>query len=162
MVAVKREDLVMGYSYDARTGKLCCDSCGNIGGVRKRTCPHKVDGMPYCSPSALCSACYAKYRDTLHDGCAEAAARSQARADEENAALACGSHLWRTSWGDWHDAVPAGLVGVRFVSETEEVFALISEATYDRLGDYRRLGLVPTLERLHADGCPVQQIPAFA
>jgi len=41
----------MGYCYDA-DGKLCCDVCGDSGGVRKNRCP-----FGYCQPIALCQKC---------------------------------------------------------------------------------------------------------
>ena len=42
----------MGYSYDAITGLLACDICGNCGGVRKYHCPFK-----WCQPTAACRDC---------------------------------------------------------------------------------------------------------
>ena len=35
----------MGYCYGRNAHgnmALACDNCGTVGGVRKRTCPHKV------------------------------------------------------------------------------------------------------------------------
>ncbi len=46
----------MGYSYDARTGRLCCDSCGIDGGVRRVRCP-----FGWCPADALCAECRVKY-----------------------------------------------------------------------------------------------------
>ncbi len=42
----------MGYIYEHRTNRLCCDCCGQAGGVRKRRCPHG-----YCPAAALCAKC---------------------------------------------------------------------------------------------------------
>jgi len=45
----------MGYVYEGRhsgRGRLCCDACGNAGGVRKVRCP-----FGYCQATALCPAC---------------------------------------------------------------------------------------------------------
>ncbi len=41
----------MGYCYDMKM-RLCCDLCGQAGGVRKHRCPHG-----YCPSPALCAAC---------------------------------------------------------------------------------------------------------
>ena len=44
----------MGYSYTA-DGKLCCDSCGKAGEVRKQRCP-----FGWCPARALCPECRRK------------------------------------------------------------------------------------------------------
>lgn len=44
----------MGYSYETISGKLCCDSCGKSGGVRKKNCP-----FGWCPADALCAECRA-------------------------------------------------------------------------------------------------------
>lgn len=41
----------MGYCY--QDGKLCCDACGAVGGVRKRRCPYG-----WCSAPAICRSCW--------------------------------------------------------------------------------------------------------
>lgn len=105
----------MGYCYDSRSGALVCDSCGCSGGVRKRTCPHKVDGLPYCSPPALCKECYKQEGGIrMHDRCKEPAAARQRERYEQQRMLDGGALLVRTAWGSWHDDVPKGFAGVRF------------------------------------------------
>ncbi len=49
----------MGYSTDS-SGRLCCDSCGVSGGVRKIRCPWN-----YCPRIALCKNCKTKHADKL-------------------------------------------------------------------------------------------------
>jgi len=131
----------MGYSYDARTGRLCCDACGDASGTtRKQTCPHRVHyaeggSLPYCYPSALCKTCYATRKATLHDGCADGAARQTAQQQIRAAKLAAGEYERRTAWGSWHATVPAGLVGVRFVAQDgRQQYWLVPEADYQRAG----------------------------
>jgi hypothetical protein len=46
----------MGYSYETRTGRLCCDVCDKAGDVRKYKCP-----FGYCPAIALCPDCKAKH-----------------------------------------------------------------------------------------------------
>lgn len=118
----------MGFCYDIR-GRMCCDRCGLSGGVRKRTCKYKVlsdslygprQSLPYCPPPALCSACYRALGGIrIHDGCKEPAAASQADADAIEAVLDSGDLLSTTAFGDWHNEVPAGMVGLRFTGRTQ-------------------------------------------
>ena len=126
----------MGYSYSVPGNRLCCDSCGHDGGVRKRTCPEKIhyaDGgaLPYCYPSALCPSCYAKHKATLHADCKAGAAKRNAEEVARGARLAGGDFEVRTGYGAWHKAVPVGSVGVRFVGTGgREEFRLLPEAEY--------------------------------
>jgi len=46
----------MGYCYDARTRQLCCDACGEHGGVIRKRCPFN-----WCQATALCAGCRAKH-----------------------------------------------------------------------------------------------------
>jgi hypothetical protein len=113
----------MGYSYDWNN-RLCCDSCGQSGGVRKRKCTQKVltdshrsetrFSINYCYPSALCSTCYQGCKTTLHDGCKEGAAKSQAQYDATQARLEAGEHLLISGRGSWAEDVPEGFVGATF------------------------------------------------
>jgi hypothetical protein len=93
------------------------------GGVRKRTCTHKVtddglrttDGhrysMPYCYPPALCAGCYARLGGVrLHDACKEGADRMQRESDAKRALLEAGEKLLISASGDWKDGVPTGMV----------------------------------------------------
>jgi hypothetical protein len=135
----------MGYSYDGR-GKRCCDHCGKPGGVRKRTCIHKVlsdslystDGhrhsLPYCSPPALCSPCYKALggRHWIHAACEVGAAASQARADAIEAQLDAGEFLPTSAFGDWHAKVPSGKVGIIYRGRAGKRYALVSDADYKR------------------------------
>lgn len=86
----------MGYSYDGR-GRLCCDNCGESGGVRKARCP-----FGWCSPAALCPDCRAKFKDRLTkethraQGCEEKANWSRLSDVEKVVMLGQGKYL-RTS-----------------------------------------------------------------
>jgi hypothetical protein len=131
---------------------LCCDNCGQTGGVRKRTCPHKVLGdslfsvvpglrgeLPYCSPAALCSRCYHAHKATLHAGCKEGAARQQAKADQIEEMLESGAYLRTAAWGEWHEKVPAGRVGVAFKNrEGAKVYYHVAAHEYGAIGEPRR------------------------
>jgi hypothetical protein len=103
----------MGYCY-TNAGALCCDRCDRSGGVRKRTCPHKVGGLPYCYPMALCQECYEAVKDKLHVNCKERAAARQAEEDAKLTTLKTGAFERGAAWGDWHEMVPKGMVGVVF------------------------------------------------
>lgn len=133
----------MGYCYEAYgSRRLCCDKCGQPGGVRKRKCPYTVLGdslrgarqaLPYCYPPALCAACYAALGGLrgLHGAsCAEGAAASQAEADAIEAALDAGESLSIAAWGDWEPSVPTGMVGVAFSGRAGEIYRLMAEADY--------------------------------
>lgn len=152
----------MGYSY-AKGGGVCCDSCGGTP-ARKRTCPHKVIGstfrmrpavrsaLPYCQAPALCSTCYQREKATLHADCKEGAERAQRAADKEQCRIDAGEFLRAAAWGDWHEQVPAGKVGVLFVNQDkEERFYLVPSAEY-------RGGGAPTIP---ADYSEVIPIPAL-
>ena len=131
----------MGYSTDW-TGRLACDSCGHSGGVRKRRCPYKVDHhdgtapLSYCMAPALCDACYKAeggLRGVHGERCRENAAKAQEMADAEHARLVAGDAKIRTRWGSWHEMVPAGYVGARYVSaDGTETFVLVVESTPDQ------------------------------
>lgn len=130
----------MGYSYDFR-GRLACDGCGATGKTRRRKCPHTVLGdslrgprfrLPYCPAPALCPECYAKHGPSkkLHEGCAEGARKSQAEADAIEAQLDAGVMFNTAAWGDWHETVPAGMVGVVFRGRAGEQWSLIPADRY--------------------------------
>lgn len=126
----------MGYSYSDR-GRLACDACGAAdGNTRKRTCPHRIQyaeggSLPYCSAPALCAACYAKRKGTLHDGCKAGAAKRNQDEIARGARFAAGELEVRTAYGDWHAAVPDGFVGVTFKARGAEAHRLIPKAVYD-------------------------------
>jgi hypothetical protein len=127
----------MGYCY-SQAGRLCCDACGNDSGVRKRTCPYKVhysDGtgsLPYCSPSALCATCYTKYKDTLHTGHKEGAAKRTAEEAARGAKLQAGDLEVKSAWGSWCPTVPTGFTGVFFANPftKDETYRLLPSADY--------------------------------
>lgn len=130
----------MGYSTDMR-GRLCCDNCGTSGGVRKRTCPHKVtsdslrgarSALPYCYPPAVCAPCFTKLGGNrqLHARCKEGAAESQRQYDEIEAQLEAGESLSTTAWGDWHEKVPEGMVGLVFHGRAGKEYRVIAKADY--------------------------------
>lgn len=87
----------MGYVYDARTGQLCCDSCGKHGGVRRVRCKYG-----YCQALALCADCrkgdtLKQFRQHCEKNCKEAAAEFAAREAEKEAALAAGHYVFCAS-----------------------------------------------------------------
>lgn len=120
----------MGYSYgyDGISGRvlLACDSCGNAGGVRKRTCTHKVShlnettgtthNLPWCQPPALCSPCFKTHGGgkAIHADCAEGAAAAQTRENEKTARMRRGDAIVASAFGSWHESVPEGSTGVIF------------------------------------------------
>lgn len=128
----------MGYSYCARTGRLDCDGCGAATGTtRKRTCPYRVEyaeggSLPYCQPAALCSTCYIKHKPTLHARCKDGAAEANRRELTRAARLTAGDYERRTAWGDWHETVPAGLIGLRFVNRAGHEEYRLVDAGRDR------------------------------
>ena len=126
----------MGYCYGG-DGRLACDACGTVGGVRKRTCPHRVryqngSSLPYCPAPALCRECNDKHRATLHAKCAAGAAVSQAHEDKRAAILGAGGLLLRAAWGDWHANVPEGLVGCVFQGNGERRYRLLTKQEHER------------------------------
>lgn len=150
----------MGYGYGwTETGRmaLACDKCGNVGGVRKRTCPYKVSSsahrstgrytLPYCPAPALCSPCYKALgglRGVHGQSCAEGAAAMQATEDAEQAALDAGDLLVAAAWGDWAEGVEPGYVKVKFTGNGREVERHMPKALYEpgkikRLSQYDRM-----------------------
>ncbi|QBP33372.1 hypothetical protein SEA_BRUTONGASTER_158 [Gordonia phage BrutonGaster] len=136
----------MGYSFDY-SGKLCCDNCGQSGGVRRRKCKYKVTlrnggQLHYCPPPAYCAACY-KLRGGLNgvhdDRCREGAEQSQAREDRRNALLDEGKHLVGAAWGSWDDRVPDGMVGVVFQNGASERWVLVDADAYRQRDDFTTL-----------------------
>lgn len=139
----------MGYSYTS--GRLCCDACGQSGGVRKRTCPYTVTDergqtLPYCYPSALCAKCYAERKARLHGAeCKAGAAASQARYDEKREALNAGKHLLSSAISGIA-GVPAGFCRVTFRGQfgAESVY-LIPDAEYDARETFASAAVTPDL-----------------
>lgn len=113
----------MGTITDS-AGRLCCDKCGQSGGVRKRTCPYKVrcdslrsmygqrPVLSYCSPWALCSPCFkvlGGLRGVHGDSCRDGAAQSQAEYDAIELALEAGELFVVSA-----STTPEGMVAVTF------------------------------------------------
>lgn len=131
----------MGYCYGLTSSgryALACDACGAVGGVRKRTCPHKVHyaeggSLPYCYPSALCASCYKTRKATLHVGCPEGAAKRTAEEIAKREKFAAGDKEVRSAFGDWHKAVPSGMVAVVFsgLDRSNEEWRLIPSEEYE-------------------------------
>jgi hypothetical protein len=126
-----------GYSNSGRMA-LSCDSCGKVGGVRKRKCPYKVshDGyqLPYCPAPALCSDCYKSHgglRGVHGDACKQGAAASQAEEDAKQAKLAAGDMQPVSAWGDWQEGVPAGMVGVLYRGLNDAAYYLLPKEAYE-------------------------------
>ena len=87
----------MGFCYQVSGGRrsLCCDSCGNAGGVRKHLCP-----AGWCQSWALCSSCWAKRSELgwleAHESCASSSAE-YAAVEARKAALLAGGAYVRTA-----------------------------------------------------------------
>jgi hypothetical protein len=133
----------MGYSTD-RSGRLCCDSCGTAGGVRKRTCTQLVTlenghKIPYCPAPAYCAECFKAKggsRGVHGETCREGAARSSERYAHERARLEAGDLRVRSAFGSWHETVPEGYAGVIFQGlDEEETYRLIPIVLYDQRGE---------------------------
>lgn len=149
----------MGYCYERTIHggmRLCCDKCGKSGGVRKRTCPHKVDHrdgtkpLPYCYPAALCSPCYAAEKKTLHATCAADAAQRQAEIDAHRARLEQGEWAVSSGWGSWADWVPEGWTGVIFRNINGDEQKWIVPADQYNPGSKRYLSDYPDAEEVVA------------
>lgn len=134
----------MGKTFDAY-GRRCCDRCDERGGVRTRTCPHRVyypagGSLPYCAAPALCSKCYAEVKALLHKDCKAGAAKSQAAVNLRAERLAAGEYEVSAAFGDWHKDVPNGTVGLCFRNRDGlETFRLVRAHSYKRggyLSDY--------------------------
>lgn len=103
----------MGYSYaiNHKTGRQClaCDVCGRAEGTtKKRRCPHN-----YCQATALCDSetCKQKWKQHDHATCKKAMEQIEAEKKniKENHAE---DYITLAAWGDWHEQVPKGYVGV--------------------------------------------------
>ncbi|MBB5167083.1 hypothetical protein [Mycobacterium sp. AZCC_0083] len=92
--------------------------------------------MHYCYAPALCSDCYRSHGGKhLHDACAEGAAASQAKYDAIEAALDAGESFVIAAYGEWHESVPDGMVGLLFRGRSGEVNRLAKAVDYNRGGD---------------------------
>lgn len=132
----------MGYSYEAYgSRRLCCDQCGQPGGVRKRKCTYKVlsdslrgrrTWMHYCSAPAVCGPCLAKLggNKALHAGCAEGAAASQAADDAIEAKLDAGDSLVIAGYGSWSEGVPEGMTGACYSGRAGKTWVLMPSERY--------------------------------
>lgn len=131
----------MGYAYGPRG--LCCDRCGEDGSARKRPCPHKVTReaytLPYCPAPALCSTCFAELggsRGVHGDRCRDGAAAMQLEEDERAARLAAGDWRIAARYGDWHEQVPEGWIGVTYRRGDRERHALVLKGSADARADW--------------------------
>lgn len=149
----------MGYSYgynERGNLVLACDHCGEVGGVRKRTCPEKVTGdslrtsggrrptFAYCYPPALCGECYKTLggKNGVHgERCKQGAAKAQAEYDAIEEALDAGEMFVVAAYGDWHRDVAEGYVLVTFKGRDDEASVLMRKDEYNfaakpKLSDY--------------------------
>ena len=107
------ETTLMGYCYEHRTNRLCCDKCGNAGGVRKRACP-----CGYCPATALCQNCNKEVRVSgqwkeWHKNC-QASQDEMARRDLERQTLIQHGQYVRCSALNADDASHSDRVHVLF------------------------------------------------
>lgn len=145
----------MGYSYSS-DGRLACDNCGDVGGVRRRKCPYTVltdssrgprHTLNYCPPPALCSPCYRALgglRGVHPDSrCGVGSRASQAAYDATQAKLDAGDAVAVAAWGDWSDGVPEGSVIFR---DSDGNHWLVDRVAYEAgrfLSDFPDRELVP-------------------
>jgi hypothetical protein len=128
----------MGYIY--AKGGLVCDQCGQPS-ARKRKCLHQVTSaavfgtrqtLPFCTPPALCSACFAKAGGGrgLHKACEAKATADQAREDAAQAALEAGEMFAVVAWGYGEKGLPPGTAGVVFRNGKDTTPVIIDSAAY--------------------------------
>jgi hypothetical protein len=93
----------MGYCYEAykgKRGRLCCDLCGNAGGVRKIRCP-----FGYCQATAACPACRKAHPEVFskathqNRGCEAAHLKFKADMRERETLLASGAYILKSGLG---------------------------------------------------------------
>ncbi len=138
----------MGYSYECKSGRLCCDSCGQAGATKCR-CP-----FGWCPPPALCTHCREKHATELtreaHQarGCQLHAAEAALRDLRQKTLLAEGKPVrcaaLRYKDGRIHvlfalDPQHHTKVGRFMARETYHAIDLLEPATPD---DYARHGVI--------------------
>lgn len=124
----------MGVCRDLK-GRLCCEKCGNSGGVRRRTCPYTVANyientvLPFCRAPYLCKKCYRDEGGLRHvhgRNCFIGATQRQKKANDEYARWILGEWQCRTRWGDWKPGVPKGKVAARYCEKGgREIIVLV-------------------------------------
>lgn len=111
----------MGHTYtrNPATGRmvLCCDACGGWPARAKR-CP-----VGYCPGADLCPKCWQADRGA-HADCPRLHREYLAEQVEK---AAHPTEYARAAWGDWHEKVPAGMVGVVTHANT---WVLVRKAEY--------------------------------
>ena len=95
----------MGYVY-THDGQLCCDVCGEPGGVRRMECPHG-----YCQPVASCVGCQPRVRAEDHSSCLIASQRMAADHALTDALLAVGEYVRTSAITDSDGNVRVGFRG---------------------------------------------------
>lgn len=133
----------MGYSYC--NGKLCCDVCGDYGGVRKHRCP-----FGWCPRIALCPRCKREHPEYLtkayhreHGNCEENHLRFERERAEELRLLNDGRLIRRSALR--HN----GRVKVIFRGKNDKVRAFwMAPRTYGAI----ELGVPATVEDYKALG----------
>ncbi len=135
----------MGYCYNARTKKICCDCCGQSGNARKRACP-----CGYCPATALCVECNKAVRNDgrwfkWHQDCKKNSDEFKARNNREKALKESGVHvrcsalavgyLVHVLFENKHGEV----IGKMMTHETYDAFPLLEPTTVE---DYAKVGIV--------------------
>lgn len=144
----------MGYSYDMKTKKLCCDCCGTAG-ARKRKCPHG-----WCPPPALCKKCNDAVRadgrwEKSHCGCEKSAKVWSDRKAVEADKLNRGEYVRRS-------AIKAGnLTHVVFRDKsgncigkfmTDETYCAIPIMTPASVSDFEKIGALMDAPNVFQNG----------
>ena len=135
----------MGYCTDQH-GRLCCDFCGQSGGVKRRRCP-----FGYCQSVACCTR--QECRDKLKDyrkkhcrtSCKKGHAEFVAMQEEKQRLLQAGKWLRRAAW-NWGKCVKVmfhNLHGhdleVDMAKQTYDAFPLLTNVTLEQ---YKEVGRV--------------------
>lgn len=163
----------MGYTYEHRTNRLCCDKCGNAGGVRKRACP-----CGYCPATALCQECNKEVRVSgawkeWHKNCKASRDEMRRRDFERETLIQHGFYVRCSALNAKNEAYPdsvhvlfetgSGCLHPYSRDQRQVVGRYMSKATYDAIPllhnatiqDYERFGPVaPAPSDFHYEKTP--------
>lgn len=122
----------MGYCYDARTGKLCCDVCDSSEEVKKYKCP-----FGWCQAIALCAECRKKHPEYVSKeyhrkhGCEQSHQEAVRQKAEYQALLNAGKFVRCSALS--HSERPDLNVKVIFRGRSGEEAYWMSHKTYDSI-----------------------------
>ena len=139
----------MGYLYDQHN-RLCCDSCGQSGGVRRCRCPYN-----YCPAAALCVECKKKFKERLgkqaHEQCRVAHEEMEKRDREAERILNSGGKLRCSALSIPQHGVhvlfrdsTGATTGFYMSSETYDAFPLGENVTPEMFQQHGQLSPAPS------------------